>query len=101
MSNPTFTAGKWLVPKDPDDIRLYKFDFAKDLANSETTAVSATAIVAGVTVVLPPVIEGTVVTIKLAGLDLAAGAANFCVIRITCANGEQIDGTMWFVREDH
>jgi hypothetical protein len=101
MANPTFVNGKWIVLKDPDDIRFYKFGFANDLADSGTTAASAIAIVAGVTVAVAPVISGTDVIVKLAGLDLAAGAANFCTIRLTCANGEQIDRTMWFVREDH
>lgn len=101
MSDPTFVAGKWLVPKDPDDIRFYKFGFAADLTDAGTTGVTATPIVAGVTVALAPVIVGTDVIIKLGGLDTTVNALNFCTIRLTCANGEQIDRTMWFVREDH
>lgn len=101
MSDPSFINGKWTVPKDPDDIRFYKFGFAKDLADSSTTAQSATAIVSGVTVAVQPVIQGTDVIVKLAGLDISNSAVNFCTIRLTCANGEQIDRTMWFVREDH
>jgi hypothetical protein len=101
MSDPIFVAGKWLVLKDPDDIRFYKFDFTNDLTDSGTTAASASAIVAGVTVAVAPVIYGSVIVVKLAALDTAIGALNFCTIRLTCANGEQIDRTMWFVREDH
>jgi hypothetical protein len=101
MTNPTFTNGKWIVPKDPDDIRYYKFGFAADLTDSSTTAVSATAVVAGVTVAVAPVVVSTDVIVKLGGLDTTDGALNFCTIRLVCANTEQIDRTMWFVREDH
>lgn len=101
MSNPYLLNNKWMVPKDPDDERFYKFGFAQDLADSSTTALSAVAIVAGVTVATPPVIQGTDVIVKLGGLDVGANAQNFCTIRLTCANTEKIDRTMWFVREDH
>jgi hypothetical protein len=101
MSDPTFVSGKWLVLKDPDDIRFYKFDFTNDLTDSGTTAASAAAIVAGVAVAIAPAIFGSVVIVKLSGLDTTQNALNFCTIRLTCANGEQIDRTMWYVREDH
>ena len=101
MSDPTFSNGKWLVPKDPDDIRFYKFGFAQDMTDSGTTLSTVTAIVAGVEVAVPPAIQGTDVIVKLGGLDLTANAENFCTIRAMCANGEQIDRTMHFVREDH
>lgn len=101
MANPTFANGKWTTPKDPDDERFYKFGFANDLTDSNTSAVSALAIVSGVTVASPPVIQGTDVIVKLGGLDLIPGAQNFCTIRLTCGNGEKIDRTMWFIREDH
>jgi hypothetical protein len=98
------------VPKDPDDIRWYKFGFAKDLADSGTTPHATRAlapICAGVSLATHPdglpnlKVVGTDVCVYLGGLDLASGAANFCTIRLFCANGEQIDRTMWFVREDH
>ncbi|MBZ2208477.1 hypothetical protein [Massilia soli] len=101
MADPTFINGKWTVLKDPDDKRLYKYGFAKDLTDSNTTAATALAIPAGVTVLEPPIIQGTDVIVKLGGLDVAPNALNFCTIRLTCANGEEIDRTMWFVREDH
>lgn len=101
MANPTFKSGKWICPKDPDDKRNYKFGLAQDLGDSGTTLSTVTAIVAGVTVLTPPVIQGTDVIIKLGGLDLTSNAENFCTIRAICANGEQLDRTMWFVREDH
>lgn len=101
MADPYFKNGKWYAPKDPDDKRWYKFGFAKDLSDSGTTLSTVTAIIAGVTVITPPAIQGTDVVVKLSGLDLTANAENFCTIRAVCANGEQIDRTMHFVREDH
>lgn len=110
MANPTFKSGKWLVPKDPDDIRYYKFGFAQDLADSNTTPRDENpllAIIAGVDLVAHPdglpnlFMVGTDALAYLGGFDLSANAENFCTVRMTCANGEQIDRTMWFVREDH
>ena len=101
MENASFKLGKWVMPKDPDDERLYKFGLAKDLTDSGTTITTVTAIVAGVIVLTPPAIQGTDVIVKLGGLDLTLDAENFCTIRVTCANGEQLDRTMHFVREDH
>jgi hypothetical protein len=107
MADPTLVAGKWLVLKDPDDIRWYKFGMARDLTDSGTTAVSATALVTGVTLAavsdgLPnPRIIGTDVYVKLGGLDLTNNALNFCTVRLVTVSGEQIDRTQWYVREDH
>jgi len=110
MGDPAFANGKWTVPKDPDDIRFYKFGFAKDLTDSGTTPHATrqpTAICAGVSLATHPDgvsnlrVVGTDVIVYLGGLDLTAGAANFCTVRLPCANGEQIDRTMWFAREDH
>jgi hypothetical protein len=110
MSDPTIKDGRWTVPKDPDDIRFYKFGFAKALTDSNTTPHATRppiAICAGVSLAVHPdglsnlFVSGTDVVAYLGGLDLTANAANFCTIRLQCANGEQIDGTMWFVREDH
>ncbi|MGZ8339139.1 MAG: fibronectin type III domain-containing protein [Telluria sp.] len=100
-SDPYFKNSKWYVPKDPDDERYYKFGLAKDLTESGTTATLATAIFEGVEVLVQPVIQGSDVVIKLGGLGMGQNAENFCTIRIDCANGEQIDRTMHFVREDH
>jgi hypothetical protein len=111
MADPTFVAGKWLVLKDPDDIRYYKFGFAKDLTDSSTTPHATrppTAILAGVALATHPdalpnlFVQGTDVYAFLGGMDVTTTSAlNFCTIRLPCANGEQIDRTMWFVREDH
>lgn len=110
MANPTFANGKWTVKKDPDDIRWYKFGLANDLTDSNTTPRAENPLVAiceGVALVAHPNggpnlhMSGTDAYAYLGGLDLGNGAENFCTIRLTCENGEQIDRTMWFVREDH
>lgn len=101
--------GKYTAKKDPDDIRLYQLGFAEDLAQSNTTLASVVALIAGVAVApIPPsgsavpMIAGTDVLVMVSGMDVTTtSAANFCTIRATCANGEQIDRTIWFVREDH
>jgi hypothetical protein len=110
MADPTFVGGKWLCLKDPDDIRYYKFGFAKDLTDSGTT-IHATrvpvAICSGVSLATHPdglpnlTAQGTDVIAYLGGMDLTGVVQNFCTIRVSCANGEQIDRTIWFIREDH
>lgn len=101
MSNPYFSNGKWYIPKDPDDDRFYTIDVAQDLTDSATTAATVVAIVAGVTVTRVPLIQGSKIVVKLSGLDVSPNGLNFCTFRITCANTEQFDRTIWFVREDH
>lgn len=100
--------GKYTAKKDSDDVRLFQYGYADDLAQSSTALVSAVAAVAGVVVaVLPqtgqaaPLVVGTDVIVMLSGLNITDGAANFCTIRATFANGEQVDRTIWFVREEH
>ena len=110
MADPYLLNNKWMVPKDPDDIRWYKFGFAKDLTDSSTTPRASNpllAICAGVALVTHPgggpnlYMSGTDAYAYLGGLDVGSNAQNFCTVRLTCANGEQIDRTMWFIREDH
>lgn len=110
MSNPTLVSGKWLVLKDPDDIDWYKFNFANDLTDSQTTihpTIAPTIICSGVSLAthpdgLPNVkVVGTEVQVFLGGFDLTNNALNFCTIRLRCANGAQKDRTQWYVREDH
>lgn len=93
---PSYQGGKWWSEKHPLDERYWVADIAVDLAEAGSPAVSVEAIVAGVTVLEQPVIQGALIPIKLGGLDLTAGAANYCTFRVTCANGEQFDRTIWF-----
>lgn len=93
---PSYQGGKWLSDKHPLDERYWVADISIDLAEADSTAVSVVPIVAGVTVLEQPVIQGMLIPIKLGGLDLTAGAANYCTFRVTLANGEQLDRTIWF-----
>jgi hypothetical protein len=101
MSDPYLSQGKWIVPKDPEDQRYYTADVTKDLTDSATTAVSVVTIVAGVVVLEAAVISGTKIIIKLGSLDVSTSPLNYCTFRVTCANTEVFDRTMWFVKEDH
>lgn len=101
MSNPYLQNGKWYIPKDPDDERFYTADVAQDLTDSNTTVASVATIVSGVTVVTAAVFNGSKLTVKLGGLDITPNGQNFCTFRVTCANSEIFDRTIWFVREDH
>lgn len=110
MSNPTLVNGKYLVPKDPDDVRWYRFNFAQDLTDTNTTIHPTrmpTAICSGVSLAthpdaLPNIrVNGTFVDVYLGGMDLTNNALNFCTIRLSTASGEQLDRTQWYVREDH
>lgn len=105
MSNPTQVAGIWTFPKDPDDIRFYWGNISQDLLDMGTTASSVTEIVAGVAVATSTIIviitDQTWLKVKLSGLDVSAAPSNFCTFRVVCANGEQFDRTINFVRENH
>lgn len=110
MSDPIEVNGKHLVPKDPDDIRFYWFNFTQDLTDTATTPHESRppiAICAGVSLATHPdglpnlLVMGMYVRAYLGGFDMADNAPNFCTVRLQTASGEQIDRTMWFVREDH
>lgn len=101
MSDPYLSNGKWYIPKDPDDDRFYYADISKDLTDSGTTALTVATIVSGVTVSSAAVIIGSILKVKLIGLDVTASPVNFCTFRVTCANTEVFDRTIFFVREDH
>jgi len=93
---PYLEAGKWWSEKHPLDERYWVADVTIDLAERATTAVKVDAIVAGVTVLQDPVIQGKLIPVKLGGFNAATSAVNFCTFRITCANGERFDRTIWF-----
>jgi len=93
---PYFEEGKWWSEKHPLDERYWVADITIELAERSTTAVSVEPIVAGVTVLELPVIQGNLIPVKLGGFNAASGAANFCTFRVTCANGERFDRTIWF-----
>lgn len=98
---PYLKDGKWTINKDPEDKRYYVADITNDLTDSNTTAASVTCVVAGVTVVEGPEIQGSKIVVKLGGLDTAPNAVNYCTFRVTCANSEQFDRTIYFNRVDN
>jgi hypothetical protein len=93
---PYFETGRWWSEKHPLDERYWVADITIDLAERGTTAKEVVALVAGVTVMEEPVIQGTLIPVKLGGFNAAIGAVNFCTFRITCANGERFDRTICF-----
>jgi lysophospholipase L1-like esterase len=96
---PYLEAGRWWSDKHPLDERYWVADITIDLAERGTTAVEVEAIVAGVTVVQQPVIQGKLIPVKLGGFNAATNAVNFCTFRIKCANGERFDRTIWFKQQ--
>jgi len=96
---PYLEAGRWWSEKHPLDERYWVADITIDLAERGTTAKEVVALVAGVTVIEEPVIQGKLIAVKLGGFNAAIGASNFCTLRITLANGERIDRTTWFKQQ--
>jgi hypothetical protein len=48
-----------------------------------------------------PSVQGNLIVVKLGGLDTSPGAVNSITFRITCANTEQFDRTIYFNRVDN
>lgn len=92
--------GRWTIDKHPLDEFYCVADISFDLAESGTTAASVVAVAGGVQVLQQPVVQGALIPVKIGGLDELSGAANFCTLRATLANGEQIDRTIWFAKID-
>lgn len=97
---PYYRDGKWWSDKVPEDERYYVADFRIDIAEAGSPAVKAEAIPGGVKVLEQPVVQGSLIPVKLGGFDELRGALNFCTFRVTLANGEQIDRTLWFSKVD-
>jgi hypothetical protein len=93
---PYLESERWWSEKHPLDERYWVADITIDLDERATTATSVERIVAGVTVLEEPVIQGKLIPVKLGGFNAATGAINYCTFRVTCANGERFDRTIWF-----
>lgn len=90
--------GKQYFDKDPDDQLFYVANIAADLTDSATTAVSYTLITSGVTVLqqaAPQGTNGSLLAVKIGALTTVTGDP-FVTFRVTCANGEQFDRTIYF-----
>lgn len=97
---PYYRDGKWWSDKVPDDERYYVADFRIDIAEAGFAAAKAEVFVSGVKVLEQPVVQASLIPVKLGGFDELRGALNFCTFRVTLANGEQIDRTLWFNKVD-
>jgi len=95
---PYQVSGRWTIDKHPLDEFYCVADISFDLTESVSTAASVIAITGGVTLLEAPVVQGALVPVKIGGLDEVPGALNFCTLRITLANGEQLDRTIWFAK---
>ena len=96
---PYLELGRWWSEKHPLDERYWVADITIALAERNTTATSVVALVAGVVVLEQPVVQGKLIPVKLGGFNAAIGASNFCTLRITLANGERIDRTIYFKQQ--
>ena len=95
--------GRWYIDKDPDDKLYYVANVTAQLVDSATEAVSFEALPEGVQVLekLEPQGErGGLLPVKLAGFG-ADDAESYCIFRVTCANTEQFDRTIYFNRVDN
>ena len=90
--------GRWYIDKDPDDKLFYVADVTNQLTDSATTAVSFEATVQGVTLLAagsPQGSLGGLLPVKLEGMG-ESQTESFCRFRVTCANGERFDRTIYF-----
>jgi hypothetical protein len=95
--------GKWYCDKDPDDKLYYVADVRQSLADALTTAVSFEIVAQGVEVLEkgePQGDRGGLLVVKLGGMG-APDTLSFCTFRVTCANTEQFDRTIWFKTADN
>lgn len=100
-AKPYFKDGKWWVDKDPEEKSYYVADLTQELLDRATTAASVQVLVGGVVLLEGPSIQGSMIVVKLSGMDVTTGADNFWTARVTCANTEQFDRTTWLNRVDN
>lgn len=85
--------------KDPDDRRLYTFDFSADCALGTTSLASAQApVVAGVTALSTATIQGNRAVVMIGGL---ADGENSCELTVLLANAEKLVRSIYFTAEPH
>ena len=97
-NEPYVQDGRWYIDKDPDDKRFYVANVIKQLGDSATTAASFEALPQGVTLLekgTPQGERGGLLPVKIGGMG-PKNTESFCLFRVTCANGEQFDRTIYF-----
>jgi hypothetical protein len=100
---PYLKNGKWFVDSDPDDKLYYVGDVTNALVDGGTSAVSFEPIVEGGTLLekgSPQGDRGGLLPVKLTGMG-GADTESFCTFRVTCANTEQFDRTIYFKKVDN
>jgi len=101
-TQPYFLSGKWWLDVDPDDWNYVVADVTQDLADRSTTAVQVEGIPTGVTVLEAPAVQGGLMVAKVTmASPQVTGVIPHITFRITCANTERFDRTIWFSLEDH
>lgn len=94
--DPYKDGDRWYIDVDPDDIRNYVADVSAELTNSNTTAASCVLVLQGMIAVGSVTIQDGLIATKLQGDSMSDTTDNFCTFRVTCANGEQFDKTIFF-----
>lgn len=74
-------------------------DITKDLTDSATTIGSVVPISAGVTILVAPTPQGSLITMKVGVIDLAV-LGPYITLRITDSNGQQFDRTILLLVAD-
>lgn len=97
---PKLTNGKWTLQVDPDDEVFYVFDVSQWLIDNATTATSFELIPTGVEVMLKGDAQGDRGGLLPAKLKFttATVAERFCTARVTTADGQRFDKTMYFTQ---
>lgn len=95
--------GKWWIDKDPDDKLYYVANVIDALTDGGTSAVSFEVITKGVIALeqgKPQGERGGLLVVKLDSMG-PEGTDSYCKFRVTCANTEQFDRTIWFNRVEN
>lgn len=97
-TEPKLTNGKWTLQVDPDDEVYYVWDVTQWLIDNATTASSFELVPVGVTVLLKGSPQGDRSGLLPAKLKLTEGATGerYCTARVTTADGQKFDKTMYF-----
>lgn len=101
---PELVGGKWTLKVDPDDEVFYTADVSQWLIDNATTATSFVLNLVGMTDLqpgqLPQGDRGGLLPVKLKFAEGAA-ATRLCTWRVTTADGQRFDKTLYFVPVDN
>ena len=99
-ATPYQVGDKWTIDKDPDDKLYYVANVTAQLVDGATSTVSFEVILQGVELLekgAPQGNLGGLLPVKLGSMG-AVNTESYCTFRVTCANGEQFDKTIYFNR---